>query len=110
MRSHRFRKHGSLARSQTLPEPELSTDEQDPLISPSDGQQEELLDPPIPPDATSDAMSIEQSRDTLMKKFIHLYMSLNSVHHIPERTLQYVIETYRVLLEESPSVMFEEIL
>lgn len=39
--------------------------------------------------------------EILLKKLVHIYLTLASKFHIPDSTLEYIIKAYRLLLEKS---------
>lgn len=61
------------------------------------------------PEPQAASVSVTERRDQVHQKFNQFYLSLSSKYHIPESTIQFMIETQYVLSKESGAILTEEL-
>lgn len=109
LRGHRKRKHcgetncgnepdKTLVHSDVSEAPEI-------IIPASMDEDEETIN-------VTNAMSAEpesSASDVLSKKILHFYLTLSSTLHIPEKTIQFMIESYRTFAKASSFILKENL-
>lgn len=109
LRSHRFWHHSTQSNvGNPLPEPAV-----DGRSSPTASGYCEVANSIFNDEAvvnishTLKVPTVEEDKAALVQKFLHMYLTLNSVMHIPDRTLQFIVESYRILLKETNSLVLK---
>lgn len=119
LRVHRKRKHG-----QELPVNSFENYESNRTVIETDDRGQppsnnlNFFDPPDTDDSVicfSNPVELESnigilSKDDVMKKVVHFYMSLNSKYHVPDSTIQYMINSLFCITKESNSIVGKEVL
>ncbi|XP_046608722.1 uncharacterized protein LOC124299511 [Neodiprion virginianus] len=118
LRSHRFRYHKSATLPETSANPTATTDNdlsqythQEPCSGALSfySQGIEAQDTQVP----NDGGGIEadfNSEEILFNKFVHIYLTLTSKFHIPDSTLDYIINDYHLLLKHSLGLLSTKLL
>lgn len=62
------------------------------------------------PTIFEEAPMSQVSRDQVLKKYFHLYLSLRATYHVPESSIQYLIDSHYTLARESGNILIDELM